>query len=411
MQATNKSDAAQVYEGATKSTKTGTKGTIKYILKPFMIFSYHYFIEGIKAVQKDGTTKELEKITNLSYDETIKVMEKCQKDGVRIVATERKLENENSEFGKKKSLYQQKKITKYARRIKQMSNLKADYPRIAKLIMADRIIKANENKQNEEIEKHKNKHYNIYFNKSRVDYMGNRISDIIEYRTGISKKLFDEDTQKALEEIKKDGMTLNTQKMKDLSEQMKLHEIGTVEISEFKEDYCIHELPFSAYMSLKDDLEATDIKFGFRTVANSDGKEMANIYFQNKFLERYNELGFNNYGQIHVFGKEIKNLQWNIQSQDELVTFKTKTGEEEKTTYSKLSGKNYVMKRQENECVWTILRNDLEDVAITEKKRNVVEEELENLKIFENIEKENDITNDITNDIEIEFDNEKEAGD
>ena len=69
------------------------------------------------------------------------------------------------------------------------------------------------------------------------------------------------------------------------------------------------------------------------------------------------------------------------------------------------------MKRQENECVWTILRNDLEDVAITEKKRNVVEEELENLKIFENIKKENDITNDITNDIEIEFDNEKEAGD
>ena len=65
MQATNKSDAAQVYEGATKSTRTGTKGTIKYILKPFMIFSYHYFIEGIKAVQKDGQTKELEKITNL----------------------------------------------------------------------------------------------------------------------------------------------------------------------------------------------------------------------------------------------------------------------------------------------------------------------------------------------------------
>ena len=76
MQATNKSDATQVYEGAVKSSRTGAKGTLKYILKPLTIFGYHYFIEGIRAVQKDGPTKELEKITNLSYEETIKVMHK-----------------------------------------------------------------------------------------------------------------------------------------------------------------------------------------------------------------------------------------------------------------------------------------------------------------------------------------------
>ena len=115
MQATNKSDATQVYEGAVKSSRIGAKGTLKYILKPLAIFGYHYFIEGIRAVQKDGLTKELEKITNLSYEETIKVMEKCQQDGVRVVATERTLEKENSEFSKKKSLYQQKKITKYSK--------------------------------------------------------------------------------------------------------------------------------------------------------------------------------------------------------------------------------------------------------------------------------------------------------
>ena len=94
MQATNKSDATQVYEGAVKSSRTGAKGTLKYILKPLTIFGYHYFIEGIRAVQKDGPTKELEKITNLSYEETIKVMEKCQQDGVRVVATERTIAKE-----------------------------------------------------------------------------------------------------------------------------------------------------------------------------------------------------------------------------------------------------------------------------------------------------------------------------
>lgn len=101
MQATNKSDAAQVYEGATRATKTGIKDAFKYLLKPLSIFGYHYFVEGIKAVQKDGPTKELEKLTNLSYDETIRVMQKCQKDGIRVVASERKLSTEDSEFGKR----------------------------------------------------------------------------------------------------------------------------------------------------------------------------------------------------------------------------------------------------------------------------------------------------------------------
>ena len=102
MQASNKSDVAQVYENATRATKTGIKDSFKYILKPLTIFGYHYFVEGIKAVQKDGPTKELEKITNLSYDETVRIMEKCQKDGIRVVASERKLSTNDSEFGKQR---------------------------------------------------------------------------------------------------------------------------------------------------------------------------------------------------------------------------------------------------------------------------------------------------------------------
>ena len=160
MQASNKSDAAQVYESATRATKVGIKDSFKYLLKPLTIFGYHYFVEGIRAVQKDGPTKELEKITNLSYDETIRIMEKCQKDGVRVVASERKLTTEDSEFGKKKSMFQQKRITRYARRIKKLSNFKAEYPKIAKLLYLDSLIKMNEEKQNIQVEAHKNKYYN-----------------------------------------------------------------------------------------------------------------------------------------------------------------------------------------------------------------------------------------------------------
>ena len=412
MQATNKSDMTQVYESSERVAKGGIKGFFKYILKPFSIFSYHYFVEGIRAVQKDGPTKELEKITNLSYDETIRIMEKCQKDGIRVVASERKLSTENNEFGKKKSLFQQKRITRYARRIKTLSNFKAHFPKIAKFLYINKLMSLYEKKQAEQVKLHQNKRYNIFFNKSKQSYMGERIADLIEYRTKISKDLFDDNTQIAIEQAKEDGKTLNAQQLKDLSEKLHLHEVGEVGIEEFTKDYCIHSIPFSAFMSIEDDLEVADIPYGIKIVTNEEDKKVANIYFENKHLERYSELGFNNVGQIRVYGSENKNMQWNINSQDEIISFRTKLGEQERQTYATLSGKNYIMKRTENECVWTVFKKDIKELAEKEKKRNVVNEDLEKHNIFEELEKQVDNSPTITEDknIEINITDEKEVG-
>lgn len=416
MQASNKSDAAQVYEGATRATKTGIKDSFKYLLKPLSIFGYHYFLEGIKAVQKDGPTKELEKLTNLSYDETIRIMQKCQNDGIRVVASERKLSTEDSEFGKKKSLYEQKRITRYARKIKQLSDLKAHFPKATKFIKLDSVIKKYQDKQNTEIKHHKDKYYNIYYNKSKAPYMADRIADLIEYRTGISQKLFDENTQSAIEQLRNGGKSLNSEQLRNLSDKFKLHDMGNVGIDKFKQDYCVHEMPFSSFMSIEDDLEVADIPYGIKIIENEDEEKIANIYFENKHLERYNELGFNDYGQMYVYGNNNKNFQWNIQSQEELVSFKSKTGNEEKQIYSTLSGKNYIMKRQENECFWTVAKADLKELAEKEKKRDVVGEELERVHIFEQLEKDANNSPTIAEnpkEIEVNFDNEieKEAGD
>lgn len=62
MQANNKSDAAQVYENTARIGRWGLKDIFKFILKPLTIFSYHYFVEGIRAVQRDRTNKGTRKI-------------------------------------------------------------------------------------------------------------------------------------------------------------------------------------------------------------------------------------------------------------------------------------------------------------------------------------------------------------
>lgn len=391
MQANNKGDLAQVYEGATRATKIGFKDSFKYILKPLSIFFYHYFIEGIKSVQKDGPTKELEKIINLSYDETIKVMEKCQYDGIRVVATERKLTNEDNKFGKKKSLFRQKRITKYVRRIKSISNLKSHCPRLAKILNINKLIEINEQKQQKQIQSHHNKRYNIYFNKAKQGYMAERIEDIIAYRTKISKDLFKNTTQEAIEEIEKEDMLLNAQQLKELSEKLNSHEIGEIDIEEFKSDYCIHSLPFSAFLGIEDNLEGADIPFGINVDKDDENNKIANIYFESKHLERYSELEFNRIGQMYVYGKDNKNIKFDVDLQDEVMSFKTQVGKEERQTYSALMGKSYVMKKDENECIWTILKNDIVELTEKEKKRNVVDEDIEKYNIFEKLE--NEITN------------------
>lgn len=385
MQATNKNDATQVLESTEKATKLGVKDSFKYLLRPLTIFSYHYFIEGIKSVQRDGPTKELEKITNLSYEETVEIMQRCQRDGIRVVASERKLSDKDSEFGKRKSLFQQKRITRYTRKIRNMSNLKAHFPKLGNFLQINKFINKNEQKQKKQIESHKTKRYNIYFNKSKQGYMSDRIRDLIEYRTKISKDLFDNDMQEVLEKSKEEGMVLNAQQLRDLSNKFKLYDMGNVEIDKFKQDYCIHEISFSTFLSIKDELEVADIPYGIKIIENKDEEKIANIYFENKHLERYNELEFDRYGQMYVYGNNSKDFPWSMQSQEKLISFKSKTGNEEKQIYSTLSGKNYIMKREENECFWTVSKADLKEVIEKEKKRNVVSEELEKYNIFEKL--------------------------
>ena len=64
--------------------------------------------------------------------------------------------------------------------------------------------------------------------------------------------------------------------------------------------------------------------------------------------------------------------------------------------------------RTDNECLWTVLKTDLEELVETEKKRNVVDEELEKYHIIEN----NTIEfTDNNKEIDIDLEKEKEVGD
>lgn len=369
----------------------------KFILKPLSIFSYHYFFEGIKGIKKDGATKEIESIPNLSYDEITQIMEKCQKDGVRVLASQRKLSTNEGEIGKTKSLFSQRRMTKLARRIRQMDKFKTDYPKVAKFLKLDRIMNIYKTKQHTQIEYHKNNHYDIFFNKSKIGYMGKRTEEIIMSRTNFSKELFDENTRKTIEQIKKEEMSLNTQKLKDLSQKFNLQDINSIPNDNLKRYYCVHEIPFSFFTKIEESLEKSSIPYKMKTITNDDKEMVVDIFFESKYLEKYSDLKINEEGKIYVHGN--KQRRQDIKN-NEIIEFKTKTGEEEKKVHTILLGKNYVMSKKNNECFWSILKTDLEEIAEMEKKRDVVNEQIEKLHIFEQIEKQ---PSNNTKEVEIEL--------
>lgn len=387
MQATNKSDATQIYENTIRSSKIVAKDLFKFVIKPLSIFSYRFLLEGIRAVQKDGPTKEIQKITNLNYAETIGIMEKCQRDGIRVAASERKLNSDDNNFGKKKTMFQQLQITKISRRIKGLSNFKVRFPKISKAFFIDNLIRSYKAIENLQIRNHENKRYNIYFNKSKVAYMANKIEDIIELRTGVTSEKFDKETKQALMDMKNDTLDLNSEKLNVLSQKFKINELGSVEVESFDKNYCVHEMPYNSFNIIKNELETSEIEYGLKIVNSSTGK-LAQVYFPTKSMSTYSELGFNENGKIYVYGSD-RNMEWSIGSRDELVSFRTKSGEEEEKTYEILDGKNYVMKKEGEYCHWTILKKDLTAINEEEKKRDIVKEDI--ISLEDSINRDNEV--------------------
>ena len=184
---------------------------------------YKNHLEGIRAVQNDGPTKELEKITNLSYEEMVETMAKCQKDDVAVIASEfkkgyQKDENGNyivdDELGNKKSVSKMKSITKANRKIQSYTKFQSKY-NILNGFTNRKISKWNE-VYDKAINRHEGARYNLIFNKRQVGYMADRIADIKSKRIGITKEEFYNEHPEAKEAVEKaieKGLDLNTEEL------------------------------------------------------------------------------------------------------------------------------------------------------------------------------------------------------
>lgn len=356
---------------------------------------YQRHLEGVKAVQKDGSTKETERISNLSYEEVIDTLEKCQKDDIKAFAYEFKKgyavdadgnKIVNDDLGKQQSISKMEEITKANRKITQYTNRLAKYPHLLKNYNTRELNKW-QNKRDKAIEKHEGYRYNIVFNKSRMGYMGERLAEIKSSRLGITKDEFYTEHPEAKEAVERaidNGLELNTEELGEWAKEF-VNE-GDTSISNFKDDYLIHTVSLEEYSKIYKDLDDKSISYGVELNKSNDNKKIdtVNVYVHSKDIDEYRKSEHLNKGVLQSFGKK----------DDKTKIYKVSRKEEKETKdfilprtsmqhyIDMFKGKDFTMNlNSKNEKTFTVRMtlDDAKEVLEYEKKRDKVQEKLDQI--------------------------------
>lgn len=382
--------------------RIGLPALIKLFKKLFSTV-YRQHIEGLQAVKKDGPTAELESMTNLSYDEVIATLKKCQEDGIPISVTEFKKGNEeiDIDFGKRKSLSKMEGMTKVQRDLERYIKFQKTNPNILKKYVQNKIDTLKKEKE-DLTNQHEGYRYTIIFNKSRMGYMAERLVDIKNARVGVMEDISKENpkVKEVMELVKDKGLDLNNEQIKDFFGEFMTE--GTVDVSEFKENYFIHTVNIDDYNAMYKDLKNSGIDYAvkFSEVRNpikvdSEVEKKVNIWIKSEEIEDYKNLNFLKQGIIQSVGKKkntnVSEQQFKEKKIDEKMTEVIVPKEELYKVIEKFKGKDYIIvNNEDNNLTLSINENDLNSVYNYEKKRDVAQEKIDELKKDKNIE--NDIS-------------------
>lgn len=394
--------------------RIGLPALIKLFKKLFSTV-YRQHIEGLQAVKKDGPTAELESMTNLSYDEVIATLKKCQEDGIPISVTEFKKGNEeiDIDFGKRKSLSKMEGMTKVQRDLERYTKFQKTNPNILKKYVQNKIDTLKKEKENL-TNQHEGYRYTIIFNKSRMGYMAERLVDIKNARVGVMEDISKENpkVKEVMELVKDKGLDLNNEQIKDFFGEFMTE--GTVDVSEFKENYFIHTVNIDNYNAMYKDLKNSGIDYAvkFSEVRNpikvdSEVEKKVNIWIKSEEIEDYKNLNFLKQGIIQSVGKKkntnVSEQQFKEKKIDEKMTEVIVPKEELYKVIEKFKGKDYIIvNNEDNNLTLSINENDLNSVYNYEKKRDVAQEKIDELKKDKNIENDISINKDTSTSATIE---------
>lgn len=356
---------------------------------------YKKHLEGVTAVQLDGPTKETERMSNLSYEEVIDTLEKCQRDGIKAFSYEFKkgyaVDEDgnkiiNDDLGKNQSISKMEEITKANRQITKYTQRQVRHPNILKNYNTRKLHQWQE-KREKAIEKHEGYRYNIVFNKSRIGYMGDRLADIKSKRLGITKDEFFVEHPEAKEAVERaidEGLDLNLEELGTWAKEF-VNE-GDSDISNFQDDYFIHTISLQQHTEIYNELNEKSIPYGVElNKSNNKNNDTVKLYIHSKDFDEYQKIGTLNNGVLQSFGKKDTTTKiYNITRKEEKETKDIVLSRSSLNHYIDMfKGKDFTINlngRNEKTFIVRMTLDDAKEVLAYEKKRNKVQEKLDEIR-------------------------------
>lgn len=348
---------------STKSSKIFTILFGKLLIRANRYYKKH-FSSSMKALRKDGPTKELYVSPPLTRAEVKQIITACRENNVLMGI---KKMAPNGEEGRNQSLHQQEKLAKNEIKYQKWNERRKSTTKIKVL---NRICKA-------QAEKYKNlslqdeqanleERYVLVFNKSKVGFLNEQLAKIPPNR--LKQKAKNE-----LQDINKDGIVDERDIEPMLSRGMNLNiddldrigeDFGSCAVRDYKQNYCIQKITKEEYCEIREQL--FELKSHGACVLND--KEMI-IAIRSEDLDDYREYAPDR--PIKEYGSGgARDIETESNFND-IIELEINDFREYKMFKEKYSTKDYVAQYTPNGKISVLVREkDTKDLADESKKKS-----------------------------------------
>lgn len=351
---------------STRLGKVLSKLFAKIIGKANKYYQKH-FSSSMKALRKDGATKELYVSPPLSKAEAKQIIASARENNILIGV---KKMTPEGELGRNNSLHKQEKIAKNEikyQKWKERQNSKSKIPFYNKIskIMADKFYE-----KSIQDEKDSNEQFIVILNKSKLGFLNEQLAKIPPSRL---KKLSEHD----LSDMNKDGVvderdcelvakSINLTP-KDLD---KIGEnLGTCNIRDYQKNYCVQKITKEQYCEIREQL------FNLR----SHGAEVINkneveIAIHSDDLEAYREIAPLN-RPIREYGSSGARDITTESNVNDVIEVEVPNEEDYKAFKEKYRNKDYLANHHTDGSVTVLVREtDTKNLVEENKKKSTTEE-------------------------------------
>lgn len=374
-----KHDIEKIGEVSTRRTlklgKTFSKVSTGITARSLKIFR-KYFVNPMRAVEKDGGTKRLAISPPLTKDEAKKVIVKSREEGVLVCLKEMQPDGES---GRGRSLFHQGQMAKHdfkAVKWKERSKHFKHFAPAAKL--CTKLANHHTTLSNEDSKSEKDKRFIIICNESRLSFMNDRLQDIENYRIQKSK-------DNELEDINKDGIideldisNLHTYDMDMEPDKLESgKDYGSCMIRDYHENYCIQTVPKEEYCTIRK--EMFNLRSHGAYVLNDSEVLLA---FPKADLKEFLKYGSTAY-PIHEYGKYGGNEINKESNHNNLISLEVEDTEEMDKLRNLYKDKDYIaVLNQDGSYSILVKEKDTESIVDMSKKKSSTASLLEEAREF-----------------------------